>query len=546
MISHTAQNDADLVGATLAGDRDAFGQIVARYQSLICSLAYSATGSLMHSEDLAQETFVVAWKQLRGLREPEKLRPWLCGIARNLINNTARQQGREPSHEAETLERARESPSLEASPPEQAISKEEQAILWRSIERIPETYREPLILFYREHESVERVAAALELTEDAVHQRLSRGRKLLAEEVMAFVAGALERTNPGSAFTFGVLAALPVTFATSAKAATLAAAAKGGATATGTTFALVFGVLCGPALGLLCGYFGVRMALKAVRSPREKSFIKRYVATVLVAVVVFIAALMLFLYFAGPLWKHHPALFIAFGLGITAAYGIFIFVGANRFNRAFARLRDEERRRHPEFFRDDGSFGSMFCNPWEYRSRATFWGLPLVHCRFGRLPGQKPQPAIGWIACGEKAYGVLYASGAFAVGGISMGAVSVGVLSFGGFSVGLLAFGGMTLGGVALGGAAIGLIASGGFAIAWHAALGGVAAAHELALGGAALANHANDDVAREFFIRHRWLDITQAGPRNLFWTACFAPMILQLAAVSCWRWKMGKRGKQG
>ena len=50
-----ADNDAELVRASLAGDRDAFGQIVARYQSLVCSLAYSATGSLSQSVDLALE-----------------------------------------------------------------------------------------------------------------------------------------------------------------------------------------------------------------------------------------------------------------------------------------------------------------------------------------------------------------------------------------------------------------------------------------------------------------------------------------------------------
>ena len=251
-MSVAAKNDADLVHSSLSGNRDAFGQIVARYQSLICSLAYNATGSLSQSEDLAQETFITAWKQLSGLREPDKLRPWLCGITRNLINNAVRRQGREPAHAAGPLELADESPAREASPPEQAISKEEEAILWRSIERIPETYREPLILFYREHHSVERVASALELSEDAVHQRLSRGRKLLAEEVMAFVAGALARTNPGQAFTLGVLAALPITLASSAKAAALAAvAAKGGATVTGTSFiSMVLGVLSSPALGL--------------------------------------------------------------------------------------------------------------------------------------------------------------------------------------------------------------------------------------------------------------------------------------------------------
>jgi len=228
-VSAELSKDAELVDASLAGNRDAFGKIVARYQSLVCSLAYSATGSLSQSEDVAQETFVAAWKQLAGLREREKLRAWLCGIARNLINNSLRRQGREPSHQAESLEEISESHSPEPQPLEQTISNEEAAILWRSLERIPEIYREPLVLFYREHQSIETVAQSLELTEDAVKQRLSRGRKMLHEQVLAFVEGALVRTNPGKAFTLSVVAALPL-LDTTAKAATAgAAAAKGGA-----------------------------------------------------------------------------------------------------------------------------------------------------------------------------------------------------------------------------------------------------------------------------------------------------------------------------
>ena len=64
----------------------------------------------------------------------------------------------------------------------------------------PEIYREPLILFYRKHQSIESVAAELELSEDAVKQRLSRGRKLLQEEVQAFVESTLRRTAPSQAF----------------------------------------------------------------------------------------------------------------------------------------------------------------------------------------------------------------------------------------------------------------------------------------------------------------------------------------------------------
>src|SRR5438045_1316017 len=207
-VETTDSSDSELVTRSLAGNRDAFGGIVARYQSLLCSLAYSATGSLSQSEDLAQETFVAAWKQLADLREPEKLRSWLCRISRNLTFDAVRKQYREPIHKAEPLEEIQESPAPEPLPSDYTVSQEEQAILWRSIERIPEIYREPLVLYYREHQSVQHVATALDLTEDAVKQRLSRGRKLLHEQVLAFVEGALERTNPGKAFTIGVLAAL--------------------------------------------------------------------------------------------------------------------------------------------------------------------------------------------------------------------------------------------------------------------------------------------------------------------------------------------------
>src|SRR3954452_1692218 len=143
-------SDSELVNQSLAGNRDAFGWIVARYQSLLCSLAYSATGSLSQSEDLAQETFVTAWKQLADLREPEKLRSWLCRISRNLTYDALRRQGREPIHKAESLEEIQESPAPEPLPSDYAISHEEEAILLRSIERIPESYREPLVLYYRE------------------------------------------------------------------------------------------------------------------------------------------------------------------------------------------------------------------------------------------------------------------------------------------------------------------------------------------------------------------------------------------------------------
>ncbi|HUI05596.1 MAG TPA: sigma-70 family RNA polymerase sigma factor [Verrucomicrobiae bacterium] len=232
-------SDAQLVEWSLTGDREAFGRIVERYQSLVCSITYGATGSLTLSEDLAQETFVTAWKRLSELREPTKLRAWLCGITRFLIGKELRRQGREPVHAAEPLDTVQEPAAPEPSPSARAIGREEEAILWRALEQMPTTYREPLILFYREHQSVARVAEELELSEDAVKQRLSRGRTMLTEQVAAFVEGALQQTTPGRAFTLGVLAALPA-LTTSVKTATaaLSEAAHHGTTTLEVTKAL--------------------------------------------------------------------------------------------------------------------------------------------------------------------------------------------------------------------------------------------------------------------------------------------------------------------
>jgi len=255
--------DAELVSRSLAGDRDAFSRIVSRYQVLICSLAYSRIGNLGLSEDVAQETFIVAWKHLRLLREPAKLRAWLCGIVRNCIHRNLRREGREPVHDAESLEAAQETPAAEALPSEQTIGREEEAILWRSLEKIPETYREPLILFYRHHQSIECVAAELELSEDAVKQRLARGRRLLQEEVQAFVENTLSRTAPGQAFAGAVLAALP---------AAPAAAAGAGLAGKGTAMAKsgVLSAWLAPLISLVGGMLAHWMIYRAAPTAAER------------------------------------------------------------------------------------------------------------------------------------------------------------------------------------------------------------------------------------------------------------------------------------
>ena len=308
-----AKADDELVSACLAGDRTAFEQIIARYQSLVCSVAYSATGNLSLSEDLAQETFITAWQHLRDLREPLHIRAWLRGIARNLIGRTFRSQQREPSHRATPLDEITELPAAEPLPSERTISREEADILWRALERIPDIYREPLILYYREHQSVAAVAGSLEISDEAVRQRLARGRKLLHEEVTLFVEGALEKTSPGTAFTQAVVAALPPA-TVAAKLASLGAAAKGAGLKSLFTLSAWAGLFA--LVGAMI--FQWKTAVDETKSPRERKFMLR-VGWVQIPIFILTMIIALFL---TPLYIHRPLAFSFMLLGLLAVNGI--------------------------------------------------------------------------------------------------------------------------------------------------------------------------------------------------------------------------------
>jgi RNA polymerase sigma factor (sigma-70 family) len=520
-MSLSESSDAELVSRSLAGDRDAFSRIVSRYQTLLCSLAYSRIGNLGQSEDIAQETFVTAWKHLRLLREPAKLRSWLCGIVRNRVYKSLRRDGREPVHHAESLDLIQDSPATEAPPSEQAIRREEEAILWRSLERIPEIYREPLILFYREHQSVETVATELELSEDTVKQRLSRGRKLLQEEVLAFVESALDRTNPGKAFTLAVLATLPL-LSTSAKAATLGAVAvKGGAMAKGATVLGVFNAVIGPVLGFLGPWFQYRAFLAAAKTENERKSIQNYYHRLFGLMVGFGILLVALIIFGRRFIGVHPMLFAGILIGLVTAYVVAAVIMGVWANRMFRQLREEQ-----AALESSGPAQPA----WEYRSKIEIFGLPLVHVRFDRstLPRK---PVKAWIAAGDFAFGLLFAFGGLAVAPVSVGGIAVGLMPWGGAACGLFAIGGFAIGGWVFGGFALGWQAFGGCALGWNAAMGGLALAREFAIGGVAHAAQANDEIAsqfikgRPFFIRMEilshyiaWLNLLWLIPLISWW----------------------------
>ena len=76
------------------GDSEAFGALIARYQRMVHSLTFRMTGSLADAEDLAQETFIQAFRRLDSFRGESKFSSWLCQIAVNTCLNWNKREAR--------------------------------------------------------------------------------------------------------------------------------------------------------------------------------------------------------------------------------------------------------------------------------------------------------------------------------------------------------------------------------------------------------------------------------------------------------------------
>ncbi len=494
--------DDQLWHLSLAGDREAFGTIVERHQSLICSLAYSACGNLSRSEDLAQETFLAAWQKLGELREPAKLRAWLCGIVRNLCANAARREQRRGGP-PESLENVAEHAAPEADPSAQAVSTEEAQLLWRSLAGLPEIYREPMVLFYRQEQSVAEVASALELSEDAVKQRLSRGRALLREGLAHVVESTLTRTKPGAAFKLAVLVALPMVSASSASAAAAVSTVAGGSAGIagkGILTKLGLGAWAGPLIGLVSAYFSTKIAASTARSPEERACILRHARSGAVTFCfVMIGGLLAVLSQAGSLYTPSAGWFV---LGVSAWIGVLlggIFLIVRRMDRAVQRIRLATNTTDAAYAKTLAAEGKKLRVPKLYESRTRFLGLPLFAMAWGGNSSDqyRVRAVYGWVAMGDFVVSPFLAFGGFAIAPIAIGGITVGVLSLSlwGVALGVLALGSLAFGWWALGFAAAGV----------KCAVGLAAIARDYAVGLLTSANEAGTATAQEW-VKTQWL----------------------------------------
>ena len=188
-----AGSDEDLVQSVLAGNSDAFDELVVRYQDRVFNTLARMCGSTQEAEDLAQETFLKAFRALASFRQGSKFYTWLFRIAVNTGFSRRRQEVRRKSREGARLDGGSgksgdDDLSLEAVIPDRkdtdpAALMEQEQIRIRvraGLEEIDEDYRSILVLRDVEGMDYETIAETLDITIAAVKSRLHRARQELA------------------------------------------------------------------------------------------------------------------------------------------------------------------------------------------------------------------------------------------------------------------------------------------------------------------------------------------------------------------------------
>ena len=188
-----ADSDEDLVEKVLAGNSDAFDELVVRYQDRVFNTLARMCGSTQEAEDLSQETFLKAFRALSSFRQGSKFYTWLFRIAVNTGFSRRRQEVRRKAHEGTRLDAGSNKSgdddlSLDAVIPDRKdtdpakILEQEQikARVREGLAEIDEDYRSILVLRDIEGMDYETIAETLDITTAAVKSRLHRARLELA------------------------------------------------------------------------------------------------------------------------------------------------------------------------------------------------------------------------------------------------------------------------------------------------------------------------------------------------------------------------------
>lgn len=192
-------DDFALLDAWGRGDRSAGGALVERHYSSVARFFRNKVSEAMQ-EDLIQETFLACTKSAAQFRGQARFRTFLCGIARNVLADYLRRQGRGRARlgsEAD-LEEAL-GVSFEPSPVATAARHEEQELLLEALRRIPLSHQVVLGLHYWDDLSVAKIGEVLGVPLGTAKTRLRNGRAYLVNRLrhLARSPEALRGTRDG-------------------------------------------------------------------------------------------------------------------------------------------------------------------------------------------------------------------------------------------------------------------------------------------------------------------------------------------------------------
>lgn len=174
----SAEDDRRDALRVLAGDASAFEGIVRRWQSPLINLAYRFCRDRARAEEMAQEAFLRAYRNLASWRQQSAFSTWLFALATNLYCSQIRRLPplTLPFEEApEPADPHRFDLGIE--------ERHERAIVRKAVDSLPAKYREALTLYYFHEMDVPAAAASLGLPEGTVKVRLFRARSLLRDKL---------------------------------------------------------------------------------------------------------------------------------------------------------------------------------------------------------------------------------------------------------------------------------------------------------------------------------------------------------------------------
>jgi RNA polymerase sigma-70 factor (ECF subfamily) len=185
-------DDRTLVDTIIAGDRDAYRLLVERESTTVFRCCYRVLGHVEDAEDVAQESFVTAFRSLASWRGDGSVRAWLAQIATRQALRAATRRSRITSLDGGGTDTAltERIPLAQAPDPSAAVAAADTAAQVReAVTLLPEPYRETIALRYFAELSIDEIAQALDrpigTVKVHVHRGLERLRAQLVEEFVA-------------------------------------------------------------------------------------------------------------------------------------------------------------------------------------------------------------------------------------------------------------------------------------------------------------------------------------------------------------------------